>query len=128
MVIVLAFGFAGAAAAADPSPAYSDPKEGDGCWVRFFAERDFREPLGRLAGPLYVTSTSGPGLVGQLDENEYFSRVHSVAVGPDAKLYGYAQPAFSEEILALEPGRKAADLGVDFARRVVSLKIVCMKP
>jgi hypothetical protein len=114
--------------AADPSPATVDPKAGEGCWVKFFGAEDFKQPMGRLAGATYINSLAAPGLIGNLDVKEYFGRVRSAEVGPEALLVLYGEPAFREEKAKLEPGRKVADLGqFGFPKNVASLKIICAK-
>jgi hypothetical protein len=116
------------ALAADPTPSTVDPKAGEGCWVRFFSAKDFKQPMGRLAGATYINSLAAPGLIGNLDVKEYFGLVRSAVVGPEALLVLYAEPGFREESAKLDPGRKVADLGeFGFPKNVASLKIICAK-
>lgn len=114
------------AAAADLNPPQLDPKYGEGCWVRFFEEPGLERPLGRLAGAVYVNSLSGPGLIGGMNEEEFFRRVRSLVVGPEARLTAYAERGFSKEMFTLEPGREVEDLrALGFPKQVASLKILC---
>ena len=98
------------AAAAVLNPPQLDPRYGEGCWVRFFNEPNFERPLGNLAGPMYINSITGPGLIGQMNEEEFFRRARSAVVGPEAKLLAYAEPGFNKEIFTLEPNREVKDL------------------
>jgi hypothetical protein len=98
----------------------------EGCWVHFFADPDFAQPMDRLNGALYVNSVAPPGFIGRYRESEYLQRVRSVMVGPEAHLLAYAEPGFEAEIFAFGPGHKERDLaGLEFGRRVASLKILC---
>lgn len=103
-----------------------DPHARESCWVRFFGAPGFEQPLGRLAGGLYIQSLDGPGLIGNLHLKDFFERTHSLVMGPEARLVAYAEPGFTEEILSLRSGRRVADLRkLGFPARVASLKIVC---
>jgi hypothetical protein len=114
------------AGAADPNPPQLDPMYGEGCWVQFFNEPGFEQPLGRLAGALYVASLAGPGLIGQMNEEQFFRRVRSLVVGSEARLIGYAEPGFQKELFALEPESQVSDVReLGFPREVASLKILC---
>jgi hypothetical protein len=114
------------AGAADLDPPQLDPKHGEGCWVRFFDQPGFKEPLGRLAGAAYINSTAGPGLIGNLNEEEFFRRARSAIVGPEARLIAYAEPGFRGELFSLEPQREVGDMReLGFPKRVASLKILC---
>jgi hypothetical protein len=117
------------AAAADPTPSFVQPKAGDGCWVRFFAEPAYRDSMGLLGGAFYVNSLAAPGYIGDLEVREYFSRVRSVEVGPQAQIILYAAPGFDKEIARLAPAQKVPDLrAIGFPKRVESLKIICDRP
>lgn len=119
--------FAGVAFAVDPSPSYLDPKQGEGCWVQFFDEREFARPMGRLAGNLYLNSTAGPGLIGRMSDEEFLRRAQSLIVGPEANLIAYAEPGFDREIVRFEAGRKVPALReAGFPEKVASLKIACV--
>jgi hypothetical protein len=114
------------AAAADLHPPQLDRKFGEGCWVRFFEDADLKRPLGRLAGALYINSLSGPLLIGQMNEEEFFRRARGAVVGPEARLIAYAERGFRDELFTLEPGREVKDLrALGFAEKVASLKILC---
>ena len=116
------------AAAAVLNPPQLDPEYGEGCWVRFFNEPNFERPLGNLAGPMYINSISEPGLIGEMNEEEFFRRARSVLVGPEASLLAYAEPGFRKEIFTLEPNREVSDLqAIGFPKDVASLKIACEK-
>ncbi|HEX6266024.1 MAG TPA: hypothetical protein VFZ81_03925 [Burkholderiales bacterium] len=114
------------ATAADLNPLQLDPQAGEGCWVRFFDGENFERPLGRVAGHLYINSIANPGLIGRMDEKQFFQRASSLIVGPEATLIAYAEPGFRKEVMALEPRREVKDLrALGFPERVASLKIVC---
>jgi hypothetical protein len=116
---------AAAMAQVGPMPTL-DPKYGEGCWVRFFEEPGLEQPLGRLAGAIYINSISGPGLIGQMNEEEFFRRARSLVVGPEARLTAFAERGFRQELFSLEPGREVEDLHeLDFPKKVASLKILC---
>jgi hypothetical protein len=115
------------AGAADLNPPQLHPEAGDGCWVRFFDGPNFEQPLGRLDGGLYINSIANPGLIGRMDERQFFQRTRSLIVGPEARLVAYAEPGFRKEILSLEPRREVKDLrALGFPERVASLKILCV--
>jgi hypothetical protein len=112
--------------AADPSPATVDPKTGEGCWVRFFAEPDFKRPIGRLAGGMYIYSIEKPGLIGEVSEKKFLNEARSAIVGPEATLRAYSEPGFDKELVVFEPQRKVAALrALGFPARIASLKITC---
>lgn len=114
------------AAAVDLNPPQLDPKYSEGCWVRFFDKPGMKEPFGRIAGQLYINSIAPPGLIGNMNEEEFFRRARSLEVGPEARFVAYAEPGFRKEILDLEPGRELPDLrAIGFPKEVASLKIVC---
>ena len=118
--------FAGAALGADPGRAR---KAGDGCGVRFFAATGFEQPMGRLAGALYINSLAAPGLIGNLSVKDYFARARSVMIGPEALLVAYSQPGFRDELVRLEAGRRVGDLAaIGFPKRAASLKVICIRP
>jgi hypothetical protein len=103
-----------------------DPQSGESCWVRFFGAPQFKQPLGRLSGGLYIQALDGPGLIGNLRLKDFFERAHSLVMGPEARLVAYAEPGFAAQILSLQSGREVADLRkLGFPARVASLKIVC---
>ena len=112
--------------ALDPTPSTVDPAVGEGCWVQFFAERDFKRPMGMLTGGTYINSLAGPGLIGEFDEREYFQRTASLVVGPEAKLVIYAEPGFDQELVTIGPNRKVPALNdIGFPQRAASLKVLC---
>jgi len=116
----------GGAYAVDPTPATVDPAVGEGCWVQFFAERDFKRPMGMLPGGTYINSLAGPGLIGEFGEREYLQRTASLVVGPEAKLVIYAEPGFDNELATIGPNRKVPALdAIGFPQRVASLKVLC---
>jgi hypothetical protein len=114
------------AAAADTSPSFVQPKAGEGCWTRFFAKPQYKQPMGLLGGSLYVNSLAAPGFIGNLRVRDYFSRARSVEVGPNAQVILYAARGFDQEIARVRPGSKMPDLdAIGFHKRVESLKIAC---
>lgn len=115
-----------AARAADINPPQLDPNYGEGCWVRFFEEPGLEHPLGRLSGAMYINSIAGPGLIGSMNEEQFFRRARSLVVGPEARLTAYAERGFREEVFSLEPGREVKDLhALGFPKKIASLKILC---
>lgn len=126
LVAVAAFCCALPAFAVQLRPYHVDPDEGESCWVRFYGAADFKEPLGRLAGGLYIQSLAGPGLIGEVHFKEFFERTHSLVMGPQARLIAYAEPGFTDPILSLAPHREVADLRkLGFPGRLASMKILC---
>ena len=126
LALLAALSLALSAGAADPTPPQHDPRDGDGCWVNYFNEPGFEEPLGRLAGAVYINSIAGPGLIGQMNEEQFFRRARSLVVGPEARLTAYAERGFRAEVFSLEPGREVKDLrALGFPKKVASLKILC---
>jgi hypothetical protein len=126
ILAALALCLSAAATAVDLNPPQLDPKYGEGCWVLFFDEPDFARPLGRLAGAVYINSITGPGLIGEMNEEEFFRRARSVQVGPEARLIAYAEPGFRKEVFALEPQQEVEDLReLGFPKGIASLKILC---
>lgn len=114
------------ALSADTSPATVDPATGEGCWVRFFGEHDFKRPIGRLAGGMYIYSIEKPGLIGEVSEQRFLKEARSAIVGPEATLRAYAEPGFDKEVMVFERGTKVQDLdALGFPARVASLKITC---
>jgi hypothetical protein len=108
----------------DPTPSYVEPSEGEGCWVLFFAEPDFKRPIGRLPGRVYVGSLTAPGKIGEVDTREFFSYVESIQVGPEASLEVYGEPMFEKRISTLKPGERIADAR-PIRERMQSMKILC---
>lgn len=126
LALLAALSMALSAGAADINPPQLDPRYGEGCWVRFFNEPAFEQPLGRLAGAVYINSITGPGLIGNMNEEEFFRRARSLVVGPEARLIAYAEPGFRKEVFSLEPQREVKDLReLGFPKGVASLKILC---
>ncbi|HEX6318111.1 MAG TPA: hypothetical protein VFZ84_04490 [Burkholderiales bacterium] len=126
LALVAALSTVLSAGAADINPPQLDPIYGEGCWVGFFSEPGFERPMGRLAGALYINSIAGPGLIGTLNEEQFFRQARSVVVGPEARLVAYAEPGFRKEVFSLEPQREVQDLReLGFPGRVASLKILC---
>ena len=112
-----------AAQAAARSPA---PRPPDGCWVRFFGESDFKRPIARVVGNLFLNSVFGPGYVDSISVRDFPRRVRSVAVGPDARMFVYAEPGFQNQLASVGPDDKVSDVGpLGFPKQVGSLKILC---
>jgi hypothetical protein len=106
--------------------AYGPSTPAEGCWVRFYGERDYTRLLVRVTGPLFLNSFAGPGYVGQLSVRDFPARVHSLAVGPQAHLVVFGERAFTKELSTLGPDRKIPDAtALGFPRDVGSIKIVC---
>jgi hypothetical protein len=98
----------------------------EGCWVRFFGEAYFKRPLARVVGTLFLNSVMGPGYIDAVSVRDFPRRVRSLAVGPDARLFVYAEPGFRSEVAAVGPDDKVPDVGeLGFPKSVGSLKILC---
>ena len=109
--------------AAARSPA---PRPADRCWVKFFGETDFKRPVARVVGNLLLNSVSGPGYIDSVSVREFPRRVRSLVVGPEARLFIYAEPGFQRELASVGPDDKVADVGpLGFPQQVGSLKILC---
>ena len=94
--------------------------------MRFFGEEDFKRPLARVVGTLFLNSVFGPGYVDAVSVRDFPRRVRSLAVGPDARLYVYAEPGFKTEVAAVGPDDKVSNVGeLGFPKSVGSLKILC---
>ena len=113
----------GTAQAATPARA---AKPGDGCWVRFFGESDFKRPIARVVGNLFLNSVFGPGYVDSISVRGFPRRVRSLAVGPEARVFVYAEPGFQSQLASVGPDDKVADVGpLGFPKQIGSLKILC---
>jgi len=98
----------------------------EGCWVRFYGEQEYRQPLVRVAGALFLNSVVGPGYIGVLSVRDFPRRVRSLLVGPEARVFVYAEPGFKTELAEIGPDDKVADLAsLGFPKGVGSLKILC---
>ena len=94
--------------------------------MRFYGEQEYRQPLVRIAGALFLNSLIGPGYIGAVAVREFPRRVRSLAVGPEARVFVYAEPGFKTETAALGPDDKVANLAsLGFPKGVGSLKILC---
>ncbi|HEX5767807.1 MAG TPA: hypothetical protein VFZ94_16490 [Burkholderiales bacterium] len=109
------------------------PPHGDeGCWVSFFAGRNFTPPAAQLAGRSYVESfaTEIPAAVKpELDHvggESFFADVSSLIVGPHARLVGYGERNFRGRELVIGPGEYVSELAdIHFHERVRSFKLFC---
>jgi hypothetical protein len=100
----------------------------EGCWVRFFGEQDFKRPIARVVGALFLNSVMGPGYIDAVSVRDFPRRVRSLAVGPEARVVVYAEPGFKSELAKLGPDDKVADLGtLGFPKSLGSLKILCQR-
>ena len=113
-------------AASGTAFAYGSSTPAEGCWVRFYGDKDYARPLVRVTGPYFLNSFAGPGYVGQLSVRDFPARIHSLAVGPQAHLVVFGERAFTKELTTLGADRKVPDLtALGFPKSVGSLKIVC---
>lgn len=102
----------------------------EGCWVLFFAGREFEPPAARLKGPAFIERfEDGPVVIPELERvggPVFLRSVQSVIIGPRARLVGFAKTRFTERALVLEPGQQVADLiDIGFHERVESLQLEC---
>lgn len=107
-------------------PPYADK----GCWARFYEHAGFGAPMRQLEGPAFVEAMQGaPVVVPNMESagmQPLFGELRSLAIGPHARLVGYAQPLFREPSLELAPGTSVEDLGpIAFHDRVGSFKVLC---
>ena len=123
MLFCLLLGCAGADA-----DAAARAQKNEGCWVRFFGDEEFKRPIARVVGALFLNSVFGPGYIDAVSVRDFPRRVRSLAVGPEARLFVYAEPGFKSEVAAIGPDDKMADLGcIGFPKGVGSLKIICAR-
>jgi hypothetical protein len=122
-MLLCLFLFCASAEAASPRAA-----KHEGCWVRFFGDEDFKRPIARVVGALFLNSVFGPGYIDAVSVRDFPRRVRSLAVGPEARVFVYAEPGFKSEVANLGPDDKVPDLAsIGFPKAVGSLKILCAR-
>jgi hypothetical protein len=117
-------------AGAQPDDLFLPSHREEGCWVSFFGRRQFRGDSAQLRGRSFIEAfESGPVVepdLAAVGGQAFLKRVRSLAVGPNARLVGYAEPGFRDQVLTVGPGRNVVDLSViEFHERVRSLKVFC---
>lgn len=121
------------AACASGPPArdvFVPPYAEKGCWTRFYEHAAFGAPMRQFEGPLSVEAMHGAPVVvpnvEQAGAQPLFNELRSIAIGPHARLVGYAEPLFRNPTLELDPGTTVSDVGtLDFHNRVGSFKVLC---
>lgn len=101
-----------------------------GCWARLYAENGFAGDMRQLEGPTFVEALGGtPAIVPNVSESApqpLFIEVRSLAIGPHAKLRGYADTLFRKPTIALAPGSAVPDVhALAFHERVQSFELLC---
>jgi hypothetical protein len=101
-----------------------------GCWARLYAENGFAGEMRQLEGPIFVEAMAGSPVVvpnmSQAGAQPLFNEVRSIAVGPHAKLRGYADTLFRKPTIALAPGSTVPDAqALAFHERVQSFEVLC---
>ena len=100
-------------ASASPTPAASalvllpaqignDTKLANGCWVRFFDDKNYRGDVLTLAGPVDMPKMDLPGNV--------WRDWDSAIVGPRAKVTTFDNENFRDRTAVLQPNQNVADL------------------
>lgn len=75
---------------------------GDGCWVRFYADRDFRGRSVTVVGPVDLARLDvGGSTWGDWD---------SAVVGPQATVTTFGQEGYRNPSATMRPGQRAPDL------------------
>lgn len=117
-----------AACASEPPQrdVFLPPYAEKGCWARLYGEPGLAGPVRQLEGPTYVESLDSTTVeipdAGRTQPQPLFSDVASIAVGPHARLAGYAAPLFRKQVVALGPGANLGDLPQTGVR---SLRLEC---
>lgn len=101
-----------------------------GCWARLYADNGFSGNMRQLEGPTFVEALGGtPVIVPNISESApqpLFTEVRSLAIGPHAKLRGYADALFRKPTIALAPGSTVPDVhALAFHERVQSFELLC---
>lgn len=120
------------AAAADAP--FLPPYTGEqGCWVSIFDDKNFRGDAARLAGPTYIEKFKTDSRVVEPDlrsvgGQDFFRRIDSVIVGPNARMIAYAGQWFSAAEITFLPNARVPDLDVlNFSNRIESVKVQCVE-
>jgi hypothetical protein len=97
-----------------------------GCWARLYAEPGLAGAMRQLEGPAYVESLDATTVeipdIERTQPQPLFAEVSSIAVGPHARLTGYAAPLFREQVVALGPGENLSGFS---SLSVRSLRLEC---
>ena len=101
-----------------------------GCWARLYAQNGLAGEMRQLEGPTFVEAMGGAAVVvpnmSQAGPQPLFSETRSIAIGPHAKLRGYADPLFRKPTVDLAPGTTVPDVhALAFHERVQSFEILC---
>ena len=101
-----------------------------GCWARLYADNGFSGNMRQLEGPTFVEALCGtPVIMPNMSASApqpLFTEVRSIAIGPHARLRGYADPLFRKPTIALAPGSTVADVHtLAFHERVQSFELRC---
>ena len=131
---VFALATSHAAGSAGDQQAFLPPYQGDrGCWASIFDGVDFRGEAARLTGPTFVEKFQSESKVVEPDlrnvgGQDFFRRIDSLIVGPNAKLVAYAGQWFSAAEITFLPNARVADLGtINFRNRIESVKLQCVQ-
>ena len=115
-------------------PPFLPPYTGEqGCWVSIFDAKNFRGDAARLTGPTFVEKFETAGKIVEPDlrnvgGQDFFRRIDSMIVGPNARVIAYAGQWFSAAEITFLPNARVADLDVlNFSDRIESLKVQCVR-
>jgi hypothetical protein len=113
--------------------AFLPPYGTQGCWVSIFDEKNFMGQSARMAGPTFIEKFDTEGRIVEPDlrnvgGQDFFRRIDSLIVGPNAKLIAYAGQWFSAAEITFLPNARVADLDVlNFSDRIESVKLRCVQ-
>jgi hypothetical protein len=130
IALALAALCAGCSAGPPKRDVFMPPYAEKGCWARLYAENGFAGGMRQLEGPTFVEAMGGaPVIVANISESApqpLFPETRSIAIGPHAKLRGYADTLFRKPTIALAPGSTVPDVhALAFHERVQSFELLC---
>ena len=85
-----------------PAAQGADPNLGNGCWVRFYDNQNFRGESLTLVGPVDMANMDAPG--------DAWQDWDSAIVGPKARVTTYDNENFNDRTATLSPGARIPDL------------------
>jgi hypothetical protein len=98
----------------------TDPNMANGCWVRFYENKNFRGDMLTLVGPIDMANMDAPGPAWQDWD--------SAVVGPKAQVTTFDNEGFRERTATLSAGAHISDLGdtkLGWFEEVKSARVRC---
>lgn len=102
-----------------PTAQAQNQRLADGCWVRFFDDKDFKGDTLTLAGPVDLP---------KMELGNVWRDWESAIVGPKATVRTFDNENFNDRTAMLKPGQKIADLGdqkLGWFEEVKSARVAC---